>query len=199
MIDIPDVLHGYEIREVIGKGGFGAVCRAFQPILGRDVAIKVILPEHANNADFIRRFESEAQLVARLEHPHIVPLFDYWREPEGAYLVMRWIRGGTLTNLLRQGPVSTEQALQILDEVTAALHHAHSAGVVHLDIKPDNILVDDEGNAYLTDFGISQMVGADRTDLEARGFSGTIHYAAPEQLLGEPVRPQTDIYSLAFV
>lgn len=198
-MEIPKLLHGYEVRESIGHGGFGAVYRAYQPILGRDVAIKVILPEHANNADFIRRFESEAQLIARLEHPHIVPLYDFWREPDGAFLVMRWIRGGTLKRRLQQGDMGTDEALAILEMVTSALFHAHSAGVVHLDIKPDNILIDENDNAYLTDFGISQLIDAKRTDDDDLGFSGTIHYAAPEQFLRSPFRPQTDIYSLAFV
>src|SRR5688500_14537190 len=110
----PRNLHGYEIREQLGHGGFGAVYRAYQPVLGRDVAMKSVLPEYANDPDFIRRFEGEAQLVARLEHPHIVPLFDYWREPEGAFLVMRWIRGGRLSDAIRGDPLPIEQALQIL-------------------------------------------------------------------------------------
>ena len=93
-------IRGYELRERIGAGGFGEVYRAYQPSVGREVAIKVILPEHANHPDFIRRFETEAQLVARLEHLHIVPLYDYWREPDGAYLVMRWMRGGNLHDSL---------------------------------------------------------------------------------------------------
>src|SRR5215471_15753221 len=84
-------IKGYELREQIGAGGFGAVYRAYQPSVGREVAIKVILPERANQPEFIRRFEVEAQLIARLEHPHIVPLYDYWRDPDGAFLVMRWL------------------------------------------------------------------------------------------------------------
>src|ERR1041384_2710160 len=86
------VIKGYELRECVGEGGFGAVYRAYQPAIGREVAIKVILSERANQPDFIRRFEVEAQLIARLEHPHIVPLYDYWRDPDGAFLVMRWLR-----------------------------------------------------------------------------------------------------------
>ncbi|MEJ2266954.1 MAG: BTAD domain-containing putative transcriptional regulator, partial [Anaerolineales bacterium] len=95
----PTVLRGYRLYEQIGSGSFGAVYRAFQPEVGREVAIKVILPQYANQPDFIRRFETEAQIIARLEHPHIVPLYDYWREPDGAYLVMRWLRGGSLGQL----------------------------------------------------------------------------------------------------
>ncbi|HRE46255.1 MAG TPA: protein kinase, partial [Aggregatilineales bacterium] len=93
-------LRGYELKAQIGAGGFGAVYRAYQPAVRRDVAIKVILPIYANQADFIRDFESEVQLVARLEHPNIIPLYDYWREPDGAYFVMRWVRGGSLRQAL---------------------------------------------------------------------------------------------------
>src|SRR5689334_1272825 len=95
-------IRGYELHEVIGEGGFATVYRAVQTAVGREVAIKVILPEHANQPEFIRRFEVEAQVVARLEHPHIIPLYDYWREPTGAYLVMRWLRGGSLADMLER-------------------------------------------------------------------------------------------------
>src|SRR3989304_672113 len=95
------VVKGYELTERIGSGGFGAVYRAYQYTVGREVAVKVILPGFANHPDFIRRFETEAQLVARLEHLHIVPLYDYWRDPSGAFLVMRWLRGGNLKEALQ--------------------------------------------------------------------------------------------------
>jgi serine/threonine protein kinase len=97
------LIKSYELHELIGAGGFGEVYRAYQPQVRREVAIKVILPQYANQPDFIRRFEAEAQMVAQLEHPHIVPLYDFWREPEGAYLVMRWLRGGTLAGALKDG------------------------------------------------------------------------------------------------
>lgn len=97
-------IKGYDLQERIGAGGFGAVYKAHQSTVGREVAIKIILPHYANHPDFIRRFETEAQLVARLEHLHIVPLYDYWRDPDGAYLVMRYMRGGTLHAALKNGP-----------------------------------------------------------------------------------------------
>src|SRR5689334_10223610 len=102
---IDEVIKGYELREPLGEGGYGVVYRAYQPLVGRDVAIKIILPQHANAPEFIRRFEVEAQLVARLEHPYIVPLYDYWRDAEGAFLVMRWLRGGNLHTTLRSRPL----------------------------------------------------------------------------------------------
>src|SRR5690349_20956853 len=151
----PILIKGYEVLELIGQGGFGAVYRATQPVLGREVAIRVILPEFANSDEFIRRFEAEAQLVARLEHPHIVPLFDYWREPDSAYLVMRFIRGGSLTDDLRDGGKWTRGGtLRLLEQIGGALITAHRNQIVHRDIKPDNILLDEDRNAYLSDFGI---------------------------------------------
>jgi serine/threonine protein kinase len=112
------VIKGYELRELIGTGGFGAVYRAFQPVVEREVAIKVIKAEHANQPDFVRRFEAEAQLVARLEHLHIIPLYDYWRDPNGAYLVMRWLRGGSLgASLTQDGPWSLTASARLLDQI----------------------------------------------------------------------------------
>src|SRR5215510_13164688 len=107
---------GYELRERIGAGGFGAVYKAYQSTVGREVAMKIILPGFANQPDFIRRFETEAQLIARLEHLHITPLYDYWRDPDGAYLVMRWLKGGSLREALEQGAYSVEAAALLMDQ-----------------------------------------------------------------------------------
>jgi serine/threonine protein kinase len=194
---IGQTIKGYEIRQQLGAGGFGAVFRAYQAAVEREVAIKVILPEHASHPDFIRNFEAEAQLVARLEHPHIVPLFDYWRDPEGAYLVMRLLRGGSLRDRLKQGKLAPGDAVRIIEQVAAALATAHLAGVIHRDIKPDNILMDESGNAYLSDFGIAKRIteATDRTE----GITGSITHMAPEQLQYMALSPQTDIYSLGIV
>jgi serine/threonine protein kinase len=197
-------IKGYELHEMIGAGGFGAVYRAYQPLIKRDVAMKIILPEYANHPEFIRRFEFEAQLVARLEHLHIVALYDYWRDPQGAYLVMRWLRGGSLRGMLRQGPVQIKTAVQIVDQIAAALNAAHRRGVVHRDIKPDNILFDDEENAYLADFGIAKDVHEAKVDEEDEdddegALTGSPFYLSPEQAKSLPVSPQTDLYSLGIV
>jgi serine/threonine protein kinase len=194
-------IKGYELRERIGAGGFGAVYRAYQPVVGREVAIKVILPQYANHPDFIRRFEAEAQLVARLEHPHIVPLYDYWREPDGAYLVMRFLHGGSLGDKIRTGgALPLEEADRLLDQITAALAVAHRHGVVHRDLKPANILLDEDGNAYLTDFGIAKSLKADADEDESEAsLTGSPHYMSPEQAQQNPVSLQSDIYSLGIV
>ncbi|MCU0498795.1 MAG: protein kinase [Anaerolineae bacterium] len=190
-------IRGYELRDQIGKGGFGAVYRAYQPIVAREVAIKVILPQFANQPDFIRSFESEAQMVARLEHPFIVPLFDYWRDPDGAYLVMRFLTGGSWRGMLKDhGKLAPAPLAQMLLQIAAALDAAHRQRVIHRDIKPENVLLDAEGNAYLADFGIAEQLKPD--DNTTDDLRGTIAYVAPEILQFSQISPQSDIYSLGY-
>ena len=191
-------VRGYQLLERLGSGGFGAVYRAIQPSVGRDVAIKVILPEHANQPDFIRRFEVEAQLVARLEHPYIVPLYDYWREPGGAYLVMRYLRGGSLRASLMNGAWASESAVRLLDQIASALTAAHRQGVIHRDVKPENILLDEEGNAYLEDFGIAKNISAS-AHTQTGMVTGSLAYISPEMAQSRPLTPVCDLYSLAVV
>ena len=194
-------LKGYELRERIGAGGFGAVYRAYQSTVGREVAIKIILPSFANQADFIRRFETEAQLIARLEHPYITPLHDFWRDPLGAYLVMRWLRGGSLREtLIQRGTFDVHSAALLLDQITGALSLAHRSGIIHRDIKPGNILLDEDGNAYLADFGIAKDLHTLQADITSPdAIVGSLDYLSPEQARSEPVTPRTDIYSLGVV
>jgi WD40 repeat protein len=190
----------YRILERIGAGGFGAVYRATQIGIDREVAIKIILPEHANTSVFIQRFETEAQLVARLEHPHIVPLYDYWREPGGAYLVMRYLRGGSVRAMLEHLDKGWKPALvgQMLAQIGSALTFAHSNGVVHRDLKTDNILLDEQGNCYLGDFGIAKNLGGN-LNLTADAILGTPAYLSPEQIRGEDATTQSDIYAFGIV
>jgi len=192
-------IRGYELREQIGVGAFGAIYRARQPVVDREVAIKIILPEHANHPDFIRRFEVEAQLVAQLEHLHIVPLYDYWRDPQGAYLVMRLMKGGTLEQTLRRGPLSLSQVSRWLEQIGSALAAAHRQGVIHRDLKPANILLDEEGNAYLSDFGIAKVVRVQAQATATGVIVGTPAYISPEQLQSQALTPQADIYSLGVM
>jgi WD40 repeat protein/serine/threonine protein kinase len=194
------LVKGYELRDRIGAGGFGAVYRAFQSTVGREVAIKIILPGFANRPEFVRRFETEAQVVARLEHMNITPLYDFWRDPEGAYLVMRYLRGGNLLTALRDDPYDLESATRLLDQVASALAVAHRNHVIHRDIKPANILLDEDGNGYIADFGLAKCLDNDATAYSQAGdVMGTPDYLSPEQVRNEPVTPRSDIYSLGVV
>jgi WD40 repeat protein len=195
MVDFPSA-KGYEVQELIGSGGFADVYRAFQPIVNREVALKFIKPIYANQPEFIRNFELEAQFVARLEHPHIVPLFDYWRDSNGAYLVMRLMRGGSLKQRMAKAAFSSDELGTILHQLTSALAFAHRMGVVHRDLKPDNVLLDTEGNIYLNDFGIARLVGR---EMSQSSISGTLDYVAPEQLMSAVPSPSMDIYSLGVM
>ena len=185
-------VRGYEIGERIGEGAFAVVHRAVQPGVERDVAIKIIRAELADRPDFIRRFEFEARTVARIEHPNVVPLFDFWREPGAAYLVMRLLPGGSVEQALRtHGSYSREQTVRLLVDVGGALEAAHRAGVVHRDVRPGNLLLDSEGTTYLADFGIALPTAA-IDDLPTRSPA----YAAPEVLRGEPAGAAADVLSL---
>ena len=192
-------IRGFHLGELIGTGGFGVVYKAVQTTVEREVAVKIILPKYANHPDFIRRFESEAQIVARLEHPFVVPLYDYWREPNAAYLIMRLLRGGSLEDLLKQGPLSLEQVNQFVQQIGLALDAAHRAGIIHRDIKPANILLDEDDNAYLADFGIAKdLIIANGNRTEVGGMVGSPAYISPEQIRAEPVKLQADIYCLGI-
>ena len=188
---------GYELGEVIGEGAFGAVYRAVQPSVGRDVAVKVVRAELADDPRFVQRFEAEAQLVARLEHPHVVPLYDYWRRPGGAFLVFRLLRGGSLADRIADGPLPLPDLTRIIEEVSSALAAAHALGVVHRDVKPANVLFDESGNSYLADFGIA-VIADEEAELDLRS-AGSPLYASPEQARDATASAASDQYSLGVV
>ena len=188
-------IRGYELREQLGTGASGIVFRAYQSSIGREVAIKVIRPELANRSGFVKRFEAEAQFVAQLEHPHIVPLYDYWRDPDGAYLVMQLLRGASLADSLERSPWRPAAALRLLDQIGAALDYAHRHGVLHRDLKPANVLLDGDGNAFLSDFGIA----TDHIDAVGLPAESSVAYISPEELAGLPIGTATDIYGLTLL
>ena len=186
---------GYVLGDVLGEGSFGTVYRATQPGVGREVAVKVIRAELADDPAFAQRFEAEAQLVARLEHPHIVALYDFWREPGGAYLVFRLMRGGSAEQrLITDGAWSLDRVTQVVEQIGGALAAAHAAGVVHRDVKPANVLFDDGGHAHLADFGIAST--GDAVDGGSLYSAGSPLYASPEQFQRLAVSARSDIYSL---
>ncbi|MEM7286479.1 MAG: BTAD domain-containing putative transcriptional regulator [Actinomycetota bacterium] len=182
------VVRGYELRDRLGESPVGYRYHGRQPTVGRDMVVQVVRPELANDPDFIRRFEADARAVSALEHPHIVPLHDFWREPDAAYLVSRRSQRGNLRDLLDEGPLPTELGLAIIEQVAGALRLAHGRGVVHGDLKPEAILIDDETNAYITDFGIALSA-----TLDGHG------HLSPEQLAGHPPTSQSDVYALGAV
>jgi len=191
-------LGSYELAELIGEGAFGAIYRATQPSVGREVAIKVVRPELANDPQFVRRFEVEAQTVARLEHPHVVPLYDFWRDPSGAYLVMRYLAGGSAEQrLMREGPWPLPDVARLVDEIGPALAIAHEAGLLHRDVKPANVLFDEAGNSYLADFGIATASGSlEAADL---GSAGSPLYVSPEQVRDGEATPASDVYGFGVM
>lgn len=192
----------YELQELIGRGGMGTVYRAYQPSLKRDVAVKVLSFEFAARPGYIRRFTREAQMVAVLQHPHILPVQYYGVQDGTSYMVMPLLTGGTLARYLSRcvkenKPLpSLESIAVLLKQVAGALDYAHSQGVIHRDIKPNNIMFDNRGNAYLMDFGIAKLTSGE-SDLTSTGLVvGAPQYIPPEQWRGDELTPSADIYAL---
>ena len=193
-------LRAYELTEEIGSGGMATVYRAYQPSMDRYVAVKVIRPSILHDPALRERFQREARLIARLEHPHLLPVYDFDGEHEPPYIVMRYLEGGTLKQIQQRGGVPRDEFLYILHQLAGALDYAHRQGVVHRDLKPSNVMIDKEGNAFLTDFGIARSTGGDK-DLTGTGLMiGTPGYMAPEQARGDgQVDKAADIYSLGVM
>ncbi len=189
----------YEIIRVIGEGGMSRVYLAHDVILNRDVAIKVLNYDFANEQDLKRRFQREALSATSLTHPNIVDIFDVGEDEEIHYLVMEYIEGQTLKKYIQMhGPLKPEEALPIMRQLVSAISNAHHNGIVHRDIKPQNILMDKDGNVKITDFGIAMALSStDHT--KTNSVIGTVHYLSPEQARGGMATKKSDIYSLGIV
>ena len=189
----------YQIVAPLGEGGMAAVYKAYQPAMERFVAIKV-LPRHmASSEEFIARFRREARMLAQLQHPHILPVFDYGEANNYPYIVMPFVSSGTLAELLHKQRLPLIQVRQILTQIGDALSYAHGHGMIHRDIKPSNVLIDELGNCLLTDFGLARMAEVS-TNLTASGaVMGTPAYMSPEQGAGSNIDQRSDIYSLGIV
>ncbi|MFB0546060.1 MAG: protein kinase [Anaerolineae bacterium] len=190
----------YYLLEPVGEGGMATVYMAYQPSLDRSVAVKVLSPYLAHDPDFSARFEREAKAIAKLEYPHILPVYDFGQEDDIAYIVMRYIKGGTTLRDVMKGPLDVRAAVSIIAQMGRALDYAHRRGVVHLDVKPTNILLDEEGWALLSDFGLSiVMQRSARLMIRTGVRMGTPKYMSPEQGQGLALDGRSDIYSLGVV
>ncbi|MFL6119273.1 protein kinase domain-containing protein [Actinophytocola sp.] len=198
---VAELFGPYRIEELLGRGGMGEVHRAYDTVHDRHVALKR-LPGFAE-PEFHARFRREAMLVAGLNNPHIVPIHDHGEIDGRLYLDMALIEGPDLKRVLADGPLSPARTIEVLTQVAAALDAAHAAGVLHRDVKPANILLDETGNAYLADFGIARPIAEDVTRVTSPGdYVGTLDYMAPERLMrgaDGAADPASDVYSLACV
>ena len=189
-----DIVGRYQIRREIGRGGFGAVYEAFDPELGRTVALKALKPgrtKHQLSEEWIKK---EAEAVAKLDHPAIVTIFDVGTCPAGAYLVMELLRGETLARRIEKGPLPVDEALRVAEQMAEGLAHAHSRGVLHRDLKPANVFVCEDGRVKLLDFGLAHLLGT-----EGSSGAGTPAYMAPEQAAGAAVDERADVWAAGMV
>jgi streptogramin lyase len=190
---------GYRVEELIGRGGMGEVYRAHDGRLDRNVALKILAPRYADDAGFRDRLIRESRLAASLDHSNVVPVYDAGESDAGFYLAMRYVEGADLRAVLRrEGPLAPARALAIVSQVADALDAAHATGLVHRDVKPSNVLIDERGHCYLADFGLSQSA-SDRGQSTDGSLLGTLDYVAPEQIRGDEVAGRADVYALGCV
>lgn len=189
----------YKILDSVGGGGMANVYLARDMILERDVAVKVLRPDISNDEEFIRRFHREAQAATSLNHPNIVSIYDVGEDEQIFYIVMEYIDGSTLKQYIQKnGPLSNEESVNIMLQLTSAISHAHENQIVHRDIKPQNILIDENGVVKVTDFGIAVALSS-TTITQTNSFLGSVHYLSPEQARGGMATKKSDIYSLGIV
>ncbi len=189
----------YRIIEQLGQGGMATVYKAYHAGLDRYVAIKALHPAFKQDASFVGRFEREARIVAKLDHPNIIPIYDFSEHEGTSYIVIRYIEGTTLKHLLLDGMPTIDRIQSILHPVTDALAYAHAQGVLHRDIKPSNIIIANDGHIYLADFGLARMADIGGSTLSQDMLIGTPQYISPEQAKGDPIDARSDLYSLGVV
>lgn len=196
----PEKIGRYEIRAELGRGGMATVYHGYDPRFEREVAVKV-LPSELLHSDpqFKLRFEREAKIIAQLEHPSIVPVYDVGDEGGQPYFVMRYMNGGSLSERIKSKVMSIKEAVRILGQIAPGLDEAHSKGIVHRDLKPSNILFDSKNIPYISDFGIAKLSRAQVSNVTGSGIIGTPAYMAPEQASGETVDGRSDIYALGII
>ena len=199
--DLPKKIGRYRIDDVLGRGGMALVYLAFDPYMERKVAIKVLSKERIYDDSLRIRFKRESRMVASLNHPAIVPVYDFGEENEQPYLVMRYMEGGSLREKIGKAPFSLEEVAAILNQIAPALDTTHSHNIIHRDLKPSNILFDEKGKAHLADFGLAKFAEGTYTPLTlTNGMVGTPAYMSPEQIRGQPhLDGRTDIYALGVI
>ena len=185
----------YEIVEEIARGGMATVYRARQKSIGRDVAIKVLPAKFTHDKTFIERFNREVEVISQLQHPHILPIYDFGEYEEMPYIVMAYIAGGTLTDRIVNGPIPPAEVARMVHQIADALDFAHSRGIVHRDFKPGNVLLDERGNTYLADFGLAKITESS-SDITGTMIIGTPDYMAPEQARSGDITGSVDVYAL---
>jgi len=199
-IRIGETVGQYRIMEQLGQGGMATVFKAYHASLDRFVAIKVLHPSFKDDETFFMRFQREAQIVAKLEHAHIVPVYDFASAETEPYIVMKFIEGQTLKHRLKENPLNLQEALRILPAVAGALTYAHNQGILHRDIKPSNVMLDKDGTPYLADFGLARIATRGESTMSQDVLLGTPNYISPEQAQGaKELTPATDIYSLGII
>ena len=194
------MLGPYRIISQVGQGGMATVYKAYQASMDRNVAVKVLPSQLASSAEFTQRFQQEARIIARLEHAHILPVFDYGESDGVAYFVMRYLDAGTLKDKMEAGPLPLREIDRYFTQLADALSYAHSQGVIHRDLKPSNALIDPQGNLFLTDFGIAKLLQSASPRLtQTDAIMGTPAYISPEQAQSSAVDQRSDIYSLGII
>ena len=194
----PTKFSRYEIKAELGRGGMATVYRAYDPSFDREVALKVLPREFLHDPQFKGRFQREIKTVARLEHPAIVPVYDVGEEDGQPFFVMRYMTGGSLSDWIKRGKFSLEDTARIIERLAGALAYAHAKGVVHRDLKPDNVLFDNNGDPFISDFGIAKLEEAAST-LTGSGVVGTPAYMSPEQAQSNETDNRSDIYGLGVI
>ena len=190
----------YIIKGELGRGGMATVFHAYDPRFERDVAIKVLPREFLHDPQFRARFEREAKTIALSEHPAIVPVYDFGEEESQPYIVMRYMSGGSLSERLAQGSLPINEVASMINRLAPALDAAHGKGIIHRDLKPTNILFDQYGNSYLSDFGIARLQQASSATLTGGAILGTPAYMSPEQVQGGvDIDGRSDIYSMGVI
>jgi len=189
----------YEVEELVGHGGMSSVYKARDALLERHVALKILHEQYSNDEDFVERFKREARSVAQLQHPNIVTVIDRGEEDGRQFIVFEYIEGENLKeHVVRKGRLDVREALEIADEVARGLAFAHGQGLIHRDVKPQNVLLNGDGRAKVTDFGIARTLDVDGMT-QTGTILGTSNYIAPEQASGQPVDAHSDVYALGAV